>query len=170
MNKVKIAFLDRDGVLNLKINGGYVGFKKYFKWIPGAKKAIKYLKNNNYKVIVVTNQSGIARGYFKIRDVLYLHKFMNMQLRKINTKIDHFLFCPHHIHGVIKRFKKKCSSRKPNNGMYKIISKKYSIDKQNSFMIGDQLSDMMFAKKSGIAGYLFQEKNIYQFIKKISFN
>ncbi len=95
---------------------------------------------------------------------------MNMQLRKINTKIDHFLFCPHHVHGVIKRFKKKCSSRKPNNGMYKIISKKYSIDKQNSFMIGDQLSDMMFAKKSGIAGYLFQEKNIYQFIKKISFN
>ena len=69
--RFKIAFLDRDGVLNSsKINKGYIGFVDDFKWIPGAKKAVKYLKNKNFKIVIVTNQSGVARGYFSLFDVL----------------------------------------------------------------------------------------------------
>ena len=165
--KKSIAFLDRDGVLNQKINGGYVGYKKYFKWINGAKKTIQLLKEKNFKVIVVSNQSGIARGYFFKKDVEILHRFMNQDLKKLNTKIDKFIFCPYHIDGVVKKFKKDSDLRKPNNGMFKIASKMYKIDKSRSFMIGDQKTDMMFAKKSGIKGFLFKKKNLLTFVKNI---
>lgn len=164
--KYKIAFLDRDGVLNKNINGGYVGHPNNFKWVNGAIKSIKLLKQKGFKVIVVSNQSGVARGFFLKKDVENLHKHMNKILKKKSTKIDKFLFCPYHIDGKLKRFKKKSNLRKPNNGMFKIIAKHYNIDKKNSFMVGDQITDMQFAKKSGIKGFYFKEMNLYKFIKK----
>ena len=122
--KIKIAFLDRDGVLNNKnINGGYIGVIKNFKWIKGAKKAIKFLKNKGYKVIIVTNQSGVARGYFTIKDVYKVHRYLKNQLKMIDTFVDHIYFCPYHIDGVIKKYKKKSKLRKPNNGMFKLVEK-----------------------------------------------
>ena len=106
--KTKIAFLDRDGVINSsKINKGYIGKIKDFKWIKGSKKAIKFLKENKYKVVIVTNQSGIARGYFKIKDLNKIHKYLKIQLEKIGTSIDRIYFCPYHIEGKIKKYKKK---------------------------------------------------------------
>ncbi len=153
IKKIKIAFLDRDGVLNKNLNGGYVGNKRNFEWVKGAIDAIKLIKNFDYKIVVVTNQSGIARGYFLKKDVIILHKYMNNILKKHKTKIDHFLFCPCHINGIRKIFTKKSNLRKPNNGMFKIVAQKYNIDKKNSFMIGDQITDMQFAKKSGIKGF-----------------
>ncbi len=164
--KYKIAFLDRDGVLNKNINGGYVGFPNNFRWINGAIEAIKLLKKNGFKIIVVTNQSGVARGFFLKKDVEYLHTYMNKILKKNLTRIDNFLFCPYHVDGKVKRFKKKSNLRKPNNGMFKIAAKRYNIDKKNSFMIGDQITDMHFAKKSGIKGFFFNETNLLKFIKK----
>ena len=164
MKKVKIAFLDRDGVLNE--NRGYVGFKKDFKWIKGAKQSIKYLKKNDYYISVVSNQSGVARNFFKMKDVHNLHKFMKNDLKKINTKIDAFHFSPYHIDGVIKKYKKKSACRKPGIKMFKKIQKKINIDKKNSFMIGDQKTDMMFAKKCGIKGFFFKKGNLLDFIKK----
>ena len=86
--KTKVAFLDRDGVINSsKINKGYIGDIKDFKWIKGAKKTIKYLKLNKYKIIIVTNQSGIARGYFSIRDVYRVHRYLKSELKKIGTYV-----------------------------------------------------------------------------------
>tara|TARA_B100001057_G_scaffold60973_2_gene54227 strand:- start:3783 stop:4292 length:510 start_codon:yes stop_codon:yes gene_type:complete len=165
MKKFKIAFLDRDGVLNQKKNRGYVGFKKHFRWVSGARETIKFLRENKYKIIVVTNQSGIARGYFSSKDVRNLHKFMNAELKKFNTKIDRFLFCPFHIDGKIRKYKKRSSLRKPDIGMFKIINKIWKVDKRNSFMIGDQKTDMQFAKKVGIKGFFFRKRNLYKFIK-----
>ena len=79
----KIAFLDRDGVINKSIfQRGYIGEKNFFKLIPGAIKAIKYLKSLNYKVVVVSNQSGVARGFFKISDVYKLHRYLQSLLKK----------------------------------------------------------------------------------------
>lgn len=165
MKKFKIAFLDRDGVLNQKKNRGYVGFKKHFRWVSGARETIKFLRDNKYKIIVVSNQSGIARGYFSSKDVRNLHKFMNVELKKFNTKIDRFLFCPFHIDGKIRKYKKRSSLRKPDIGMFKIINKIWKVDKRNSFMIGDQKTDMQFAKKVGIKGFFFKKRNLYKFIK-----
>ena len=165
--KNKIAFLDRDGVLNVsKIKNGYVGFIKDFKWIPGAKKSIRYLKEKKYKVVIVTNQSGIARGYFSHRDVYKLHNYVKNELIKFGTKVDKIYFCPYHVDGIVKKYKKNSILRKPRNGMFLKASKVWNIDKENSFMIGDQKTDIEFAKKSKIKGYLFNQKNLYEFIKK----
>ena len=119
INKTKIAFLDRDGVINQPIfNNGYIGFKKHFKWVNGSKQAIKLLKKKNFKVVVVSNQSGVARGYFKISNVHSLHKFIQEQLFRFDTKIDKFYFCPYHEDGIVKKYKRKSILRKPNIGMF----------------------------------------------------
>lgn len=165
--KIKIAFLDRDGVINSKdINNGYIGNIKDFKWIKGAKKAIKFLKDEKYKVVIVSNQSGIARGYFSIKSVYEIHRYLKEQLRAINTSVDQIYFCPYHIDGIILKYKKKSALRKPNIGMFKLAEKRWSIDKNKSFMIGDQLTDMEFASKSKIRGFLFNEDNLFNFVKK----
>ena len=79
----KVAFLDRDGVINKSnIQNGYIGKIEHFKFIAGSIKAIKYLKKLNYKVVVVSNQSGVARGYFKITDVYKVHKYLKITLYK----------------------------------------------------------------------------------------
>ena len=165
-NKTKIAFLDRDGVLNASgIKNGYVGFIKDFKWIPGAKKAIKLLKKNGFKIVIVTNQSGIARGYFSIRDVYRVHRYLKSELKKIGTYVDKIYFCPYHKDGIVNKYKRSSILRKPNIGMYLKASKVWNIDKKNSFMIGDQITDMQFAKKAGIKGYLFNKKDLSKFIQ-----
>ena len=162
----KIAFFDRDGVINKSNkNNGYIGKIKDFVLIPGVIKTIKYLKALNYKVVIVSNQSGIARGFFTEKDVNKLHQYLQTKLKVKNTKIDKIFYCPYHINGKIKKYKKKSKLRKPDNGMFKIVNNIWKVDKKNSFMIGDQLTDMEFAKKSGIKGYYFKEKNLYKFIK-----
>jgi len=163
----KIAFLDRDGVINSsKPCNGYIGRLKDFKWIPGAKKTIKFLKKNNFKVIVVTNQSGVARGYFKISNIYKIHNHIQKELKKNSTSIDQFYFCPYHKDGIIKKYKKNSNLRKPNNGMFKLAAKRWNIDKKKSFMIGDQDTDMIFARISNIKGFLFSKKNLFNFFKK----
>jgi D-glycero-D-manno-heptose 1,7-bisphosphate phosphatase len=169
--KVKIAFLDRDGVLNSsRINNGYIGFKKDFKWITGAIEALKLIQINNYKIVIVTNQSGIARNYFSMNDVKKLHEYMVNELKKKNIKINAIYFCPFHIDGIIPRYKKLSILRKPNNGMFLLAKKRWNIDIKNSFMIGDQITDMQFAKKSRIKGFFFNQKNLFSFVKKIILN
>ena len=165
--KTKIAFLDRDGVINSsKINKGYIGDIKDFKWIKGAKKTIKYLKSNKYKIIIVTNQSGIARGYFSFRDVYRVHRYLRSELKKIGTYVDKIYFCPYHKERNVKKYKRSSILRKPRIGMFLKANKIWRIDKKNSFIIGDQITDMEFAKNAGIKGYLFNENDLYKFVKK----
>jgi D-glycero-D-manno-heptose 1,7-bisphosphate phosphatase len=170
MKFIKIAFLDRDGVINSnKLNRGYVGSLKHFKWVPGAIKAIRYLNQKNYKVVVVTNQSGVARGFFKINDVKKIHSYIQKTLKENGAKIDAFYYCPFHKDGIVKKYKKNSLLRKPNIGMFNLVQKKWNIDKKNSFMIGDQKTDIEFAKRAKIKGYFFNQKNLYKFINDIIF-
>jgi len=171
VKKSKIAFLDRDGVINSsKLNNGYVGSLKHFRWVPGAVKAIKYLNKENYKVVVVTNQSGVARGFFKIKDVIKIHSYIQKKLKENEAKIDAFYYCPFHKDGIVKKYKKSSLLRKPNIGMFSLVQKKWNIDKKNSFMIGDQKTDIEFAKRAKIKGYFFNQKNLYKFINDTIFN
>ncbi len=171
MKLTKIAFLDRDGVINSsQYMNGYIGSLKYFKWISGAIKTIRFLKKKNYKIVVVTNQSGVARGFFRIKDVKKIHSFIQKKLKIYNTKIDAFYFCPFHQDGIIKKYKKKSSLRKPKIGMFRLAQKKWNIDMKNSFMVGDQETDMIFARRAKIKGYLFNEKNLFRFVKTNIFN
>ena len=166
IKKTKIVILDRDGVINKnQINGGYIGYEKDFYWQKGAKTTIKYLKKLNYKIFVVTNQSGIARNFFKYRDVVKLHKSINAKLKEENSEIDGFYFCPHHQDGVIKKYSIKCKCRKPETNLFNKIKKKFKIDYNKSFMIGDQKTDMIFAKRVKIKGFLFKDGSLYNFVK-----
>ena len=160
----KAVFLDRDGVINK--NYGYVYSVNKFIWLKNVKKAIKYLNNRNYKVIVISNQSGVARKIFKEKDVNNLHKWMNLELKKINAKIDKFYFCPFHPKYGNKYYKKNSYLRKPNPGMLLKAIRKYNINKEKSFMIGDSESDLICAKKAKIK-FFFKKNNLLKDIKRI---
>jgi histidinol-phosphate phosphatase family protein len=89
---------------------------------------------------------------------------MQSDLKKYGAKIDKFYICPHHLNVLIKKYKKQCNCRKPKIGLFKKIKKNYRVDKINSFMIGDQFTDMQFAKRIGVKGFLFKKTNLYKFI------
>ena len=161
--------LDRDGVIN--VNKGYVGFKKDFIFQPGAIKAIKYLNKNNVNIFVVSNQSGIARGYFTLTDVEKLHNYLRGHLIKNSAVINKIYYSPYHVDGILKKYSKNSSCRKPGIKLFKNIIKEWSIkNKSNMIMIGDQLTDMQFAEKAQIKSSLFSGGNLYNFIKKLDLN
>jgi len=174
-NKIKLFFsnvykktiiLDRDGVIN--INKGYVGFKNKFFFQKGAIKALKYLCEKKYNIYVITNQSGIARGYFLEKDVVSLHNYIRDTLEKKNVVINKIYYSPFHKNGIIKKFAKYSSCRKPGIKLFKILCKEWNVkNKKNIIMIGDQISDMDFAKNAGIKSAFFKDKNLFTFIKNL---
>jgi len=155
----KACFLDRDGVLNEDV--GYLHKSEDFKWIDGAVEAIKLLKKNNFLVIVITNQSGISRGYFNSKDVTNLHEWMNKILKKEDIQINDFFFS-----GDLPNNNPE-SRRKPSPKMINEAVEKYKLDKTRCFMIGDKLSDLEAAKNAQIKGFLFNKRNLKNFIEKI---
>ena len=126
------CFLDRDGVLNN--DTGYVYKIKNFKWKRNIFKAIKFLNDNNYYVIVITNQAGIAHGYFKEQDVENLHNYINTKLFEKGAHIDKFYYCPFHEQAKILKYKKRTNYRKPGNGMLLEALRDFRIKKNKSFL------------------------------------
>ena len=98
------AFLDRDGVIN--VDSGYVYRPEDFAWIEGAKEAVKFLNDNAYLVFVVTNQGGVAHGFYEEDDVLSLHRWLSGELALFGAHIDAFFYCPHHPDGVREEYRK----------------------------------------------------------------
>lgn len=159
------VFLDRDGVLNR--DTGYVYSIPDFFWMPGSIQAVEYLNQLGYLVFVVTNQAGVARGYYTIHDVISLHNWMNLQLERIGAHIDKFYFCPHHPtagSGVLTRH---CSCRKPKPGMILKAIAEWDIDKKTSFLIGDRETDLEAARRAGIRGHLIREQDLYSLVRDI---
>ena len=161
--KTKALFLDRDGVINKDY--GYVFSLKNFVWLKNVKKAIKYVYLKKYLIVVVTNQSGIARGMYGEDDVKKLHKNMNEQLKKFNCKIHDFFYCPYHPKYGNKKYKKDSFLRKPNPGMILKAANKWSIDLSKSLMIGDKKIDMIAAKRSNLK-FIKKKYNLLNEIKK----
>ena len=146
----KCAFFDRDGVL-IK-NYGYVHNERQIKFLKGTITALKFLKRQKFRIIVITNQSGIARGYFSEKDLKKFHKILDKKISKEKI-IDKYYFCPFHPTKGIGFYKKESKDRKPNNGMIIKAVKEFNIDLNKSFMIGDNLTDYKAAKKSGLKFY-----------------
>ncbi len=159
------AFLDRDGVLN--VDHGYVHKRENFEWISGAKAAIKYLNDNGYLVILVTNQSGIGRGYYNEDSFHELMALVCRELSQTGAHIDHIFFCPHHPREALGDYNKHCDCRKPKSGMIDEAQKKIHIDMDNSFVIGDSEKDMELAENKGIPGFLFKGGDLLQFTKSV---
>jgi len=158
------CFLDRDGVINY--DKKYTFRKKDFKFKPQIKKAIKFLNDSGFYTVIVTNQSGIARGYYSLSQLESLHKYMLGQFHQYGAYIDKIYFSPYHPDGKIPKFKKKSNLRKPNVGMLKKCEKDFRLNKSKSFLIGDKYTDILAAKNFKIKGF-YVENNIFNQIKKI---
>ena len=113
--KNKAVFFDRDGTLNVDI--AYLHRPEDFIWIEGAKEAIKYVNDQGYLAILVTNQSGVARGYYPEADIKTVYDWMNKELAKIGAHLDALFYCPHHPQGKIPAYTQSCKCRKPDTGM-----------------------------------------------------
>ncbi|MFA6265795.1 MAG: HAD family hydrolase [Pseudolabrys sp.] len=147
------AFLDRDGVLN--VDRDYVYRVDQLDWIDGVPEAIKLLNSAGYLVIVVTNQSGVARGFYDEAAVGALHGHMRDYLGERSARIDAFYYCPHHPDGKIEGFAIRCDCRKPGAGMLEQAAGDFAIDRGRSFMIGDKDIDVQAAAAFGIRGVKF---------------
>lgn len=144
----KIVFLDRDGTINVEKN--YLYKPEEFVFIPDAPEAIKLFNDNGYKVVVVTNQAGVARGYYTEEDVKKLHRYIDVQLVKYNAHIDNYIYCPHHPVNGVGVYKCDCKCRKPNTAMLEACKDFYDIDKEKSWMIGDNKGDIGAGKNFGV--------------------
>ena len=158
------VFLDRDGVINF--DKGYVYKIEDFEWINGAINAIKFLNKRDYLVFVVTNQSGIARGYYTEQDVNNLHNYINEELMKNNALINDFFYSPYHP-DFPELYRDLSNLRKPDTGMLEMAEKKWNFEKSMSFLIGDKESDLLCAKKFGVKGYLFDQTNLLNFVRNL---
>ncbi len=162
--KKPAVFLDRDGVINHDF--GYVYRQKDFKFKKGVIEGLKYLSEKDYLIFLVTNQAGIAKGFFKEKDFFKIQSYINKKLLRHNIVINDVQYSPYHPKGIVLKYRKKNNLRKPGNQMIKNILKKFIIDKKKSFMIGDKISDKKCADKSNIKFY-YAEENFQSLIERI---
>ena len=151
-----VAFLDRDGVLN--VDHGYVHRPERLEWVAGAPEAVRLLNEAGIPVIVITNQSGVARGYFGETDVQQFHAHVQEQLRARGAHVDAFYYCPHHPQGTVAEFAIACDCRKPKPGMLERAARDFAIDRKRSFLIGDKDDDVAAAAAFGVRGIKFDAK------------
>ena len=144
----RVIFLDRDGTLNEEVH--YLHKKEDLRLIEGAADALCRFRKSGYRLVVVTNQAGVARGYYQEEDVKLLHEYMNEILRPLGAEIDCFFYCPHHPEHGIGAYKKNCSCRKPDIGMFEQAEQYFQVDKAHSWMIGDKLIDVEAGKRFGV--------------------
>jgi len=157
-------FLDRDGVLNE--DPGYVYRWEDFRWIEGAIEVVAAFNRAGWLVIVVTNQSGVGRGYYTEADMHALHARMAEELAAAGARIDAFYHAPHHPEAKLDAYRHPDPpDRKPNPGMILRALSEWPIDREASILVGDKLSDMEAATRAGIRGVLFPGGNLKTFLK-----
>jgi len=147
-DKIKIAFLDRDGVINKEVN--YLYKIEDFEYTENCIEGLKKIKALGYEIIIVTNQAGIARGYYTEDDYQKLTAWYVADLKNQGIDILDVFRCPHHPEGNIPEYSIVCACRKPKSGMFEQALAQYNIDMDSSFMVGDKTSDLDAAKNAGI--------------------
>ena len=152
MGKHKAVFLDRDGTINVEVQ--YLSQVKDFQFIPGVPWALKCLKDAGFLLVVVTNQSGIGRGYYDEAALDSIHSHMHEDLAKFGASIDACYFCPHHPEHGTGDYRKECGCRKPLPGMLQQAALDLDIDLAASFMIGDKLADVEAGLAAGCTSML----------------
>jgi D-glycero-D-manno-heptose 1,7-bisphosphate phosphatase len=158
------VFFDRDGVLNH--DSGYTFETHMLEWIDGAREAVKAVNDAGYFAFVITNQSGVARGYYEEHHVVALHRWMADRMAEIGAHIDAFEYCPDHPDGTVARYCRTSDRRKPEPGMITDLARRFPVDMTRSMVIGDKESDMEAARAAGLAGHLFEGGNLAAFVKQ----
>ncbi|AUX73540.1 D-glycero-beta-D-manno-heptose 1,7-bisphosphate 7-phosphatase [Erwinia pyrifoliae] len=147
-DKVPAIFLDRDGTIN--VDHGYVSEIDNFEFIDGVIDAMRELKQMGYALVLVTNQSGIARGMFSEEQFMQLTEWMDWSLADRDVDLDGIYFCPHHPEAVVEQLRQSCDCRKPQPGMLLTAQQELHIDMSASYMVGDKIEDMQAAAAAGI--------------------
>ena len=152
MKKIKAVFIDRDGTLNYEKE--YVYKIDDFELLPGAIEALKLLTDSNTKIYIITNQAGIARGYFTEEQFHELTRYMISYFEKMECKIEDVLYCPHHPDGVVPEYTQKCLCRKPNTKLIEDVIETEGFDVNEIALIGDKDTDIEAGLKLGLTTYL----------------
>lgn len=144
----KCVFLDRDGIIIE--DKGYISSIVQITFIKNALECIRLLNEQGFCVIVVTNQSGVARGYYTVRSVITINNYLQEFLESRGAYIKQFYFCPHYEKGVIKVFSLPCKCRKPNPGMLLDAKKDHQLDFTQTYLIGDKITDIQAGNRAGV--------------------
>ncbi|MFV3074635.1 D-glycero-alpha-D-manno-heptose-1,7-bisphosphate 7-phosphatase [Niveispirillum fermenti] len=160
------AFLDRDGVLN--VDSGYPHRPDQIIWIDGAADAVRLLNRRGYHVFVVTNQSGVARGFYDEDAVTSLHRWMAARLAEQGALIDDWRYCPYHADAPLPRYRRQSDWRKPAPGMILDLMRHWPVRLQGSFLIGDQDSDLVAAKAAGLPGHLIDPAGLLAQVDRLT--
>ncbi|WP_271301157.1 D-glycero-alpha-D-manno-heptose-1,7-bisphosphate 7-phosphatase [Sphingomonas sp. CV7422] len=159
------AFFDRDGVIN--VDHGYIDTPARFDLVKGAAAALRACREAGLLVFVVTNQSGIARGYFDEAALNRVHTHMHALLGREGAVIDDVRFCPHHVEAAVAAYRHDCDWRKPAPGMILDLTRHWRVDLTRSFLIGDKPSDMTAAAAAGVTGFQFLGGDLLAFVTTI---
>jgi len=146
------VFLDRDGTINEQM--GYINHLCRFKLLAGAAEAIKLLNDAGIPVVVISNQSGLARGYFPEELLVAVHEKMDRLLAEKGAHVDGIYYCPHHPEAKEERFRETCNCRKPKPGLVLQAADEMNLDPEKSFVVGDRWSDIKTAANCGAKSIL----------------
>ncbi|MBX4181217.1 D-glycero-beta-D-manno-heptose 1,7-bisphosphate 7-phosphatase [Sodalis sp. CWE] len=162
------VFLDRDGTIN--IDYGYVHEVSNFHFIDGSINAMQELQNMKFILVIITNQSGLARGFFRKDQFFYLTKWINRSLKNYGINLKGTYFCPHYPPINVGTFHQGCSCRKPKPKMLLEAQRHLCIDMSSSYMVGDKEEDMLAAKAAGVGTRVLVRsgKNITEKANKIA--
>ena len=160
-----MALMDRDGVLNVDV--GYPHKPEHITWVEGAFEALARLRSAGYRVVVVTNQSGVARGYYSEADVEALHTWMAETVAKRGGAIDAFFHCPYHPEAKLPEYRMEHFDRKPSPGMLLRALSEFATDLDRSFMIGDRETDLVAANAAGVKAFLYAGNGLDALVDQI---
>jgi D-glycero-D-manno-heptose 1,7-bisphosphate phosphatase len=158
-------FLDRDGVIN--VDEGWVGTKERFKWIDGARESIALATSRGWHVFIVTNQAGVARGFYDETDVNALHAFLREEVRRYGGTVDDIRYCPHHPEALVQAYRMQCECRKPAAGMIKSLRDAWELDLSRCVLVGDKQSDLEAASRAGVPAHLFSGGDLRTLVQQI---
>ena len=163
--KQKAIFLDRDGTINVEKD--YLYKIEDFEFLPGVIEGLQLLQDAGYLLIIITNQSGIARGYYTEEDYHTLNNWMVGELKSKGISIAAVYYCPHHPDAKMKAYRVDCNCRKPKLGMYERAIRDFNIDLCNSYTIGDKIRDSAICEASSCHGYLIEANEKPETIKRV---
>lgn len=158
----KAVFFDRDGTINVEKH--YLYRIEDFEFMPDVPQILSELRRRGYLLILITNQSGIARGYYTVEQMQSLHRYMQKELAKYDAQFDDILFCPHYPKGIISQYAMHCSCRKPGRLLFEQAIEKYGIEPKESIAVGDKDRDLIPAKELGMKCIKISDEKVSNWI------